>query len=227
MALTVEDARARIAVVRERIGRAAAKVGRDPSRVKLVAVSKTHPAEMVRAAWEAGHRVFGENYVQELADKADALSALEGIVWHFIGHLQRNKAKDVVRARAVVETVDSERLAEELAKRSVAAGVVTPCFVQVNVGGEAQKSGCEPTEAADVVAALRALEGVSVNGLMTVPPLVEDPEASRPYFRALRELAEKLALEDLSMGMTHDLEIAVEEGATIVRVGTAIFGPRE
>jgi pyridoxal phosphate enzyme (YggS family) len=227
MALTVEDARARIAVVRERIARAAAKVGRDPSRVKLVAVSKTHSAEMVRAAYDAGHRVFGENYVKELAKKADELAALEGITWHFIGHLQRNKVKDVVRARAVVETVDSVRLAEELSKRSVAEGIVTPCLVQVNVGGEAQKSGCEPSEAADVVTALRSHEGVRVSGVMTVPPLFDDPEASRPFFRALRELAEKLGLDDLSMGMTHDLEVAVEEGATIVRVGTAIFGPRE
>lgn len=213
----------RLEKVHERIERACARAGRPASEVTLVAVSKTHPPEAVREAYEAGQRLFGENYVQELVAKAKALDALTDLRWHFIGHLQRNKVKDLVRTGALVETVDSIRLAAELAKR---ARGPQPVFVQVNVAGEAQKSGCAPEELDALVAAIRSHDVLELRGLMTVPPLGESPEASRPHFAKLRALAEQHGLEELSMGMSADLEIAIEEGATIVRVGTAIFGAR-
>lgn len=221
--MSVRDGLAR---VRERIVAACARAGRDPADVTLVAVSKRHPVERVREAWEAGQRVFGENYVQELASKADAAADLEGVEWRFIGHLQRNKAKLLARPGVVVETVDSERLAAELDKRARAAGVVMPVLVQVNVGGEAQKSGCEPTELDAILAAIRGAAHLDVRGLMTIPPATDDPDDARPHFAALRRLAEDHGLKELSMGMSADLEAAVAEGATIVRVGTAIFGAR-
>jgi len=209
--------------VHERIERACARAGRSASEVTLVAVSKTHPADAVREAYAAGQRVFGENYVQELAGKAPALADLSELRWHFIGHLQRNKVKDVVRVGALVETVDSLRLAQELDKRTSAR---VPVLLQVNVAGEAQKSGCAPDELDALVPAVRALSKLELRGLMTVPPLGEAPEASRPHFARLRALAERHRLTELSMGMSADLEVAIEEGATIVRVGTAIFGAR-
>ena len=216
----------RLEAVRRRIAEASARSGRDVAAVRLVAVSKTHPASAIREAWDAGQRLFGENYVQELVAKADALSELEGLELRFIGHLQRNKAKDVVRVARAVETVDSARLGEALARRAGALGRTIEVFVQVNVGGEAQKSGCTPDALAEVLAALRRLPELDVRGLMTVPPYAEDAEASRPHFRHLRSLAEHHGLAELSMGMSGDLEVAVEEGATLVRVGSAIFGPR-
>ena len=216
--------RAGLDVVRERIERACARAGRSASEVTLVAVSKTHPAEAVREAYAAGQRVFGENYVQELSEKAAALADLEGLRWHFIGHLQRNKVKDVARVGALIETVDSERLAAEIDKRALAARV--PVLLQVNVAGEAQKSGCTPDELDALVPSVRALAHLELIGLMTVPPLGEAPEASRPHFARLRALARRHGLAELSMGMSADLEVAIEEGATLVRVGTAIFGKR-
>lgn len=212
--------------VRERIERACAGAGRDPSEVKLIAVSKAHPEEAVRAAYAAGLRVFGENYAQELAQKAAALSDLSDIQWRFIGHLQRNKIKLIERARATVDTVDSIRLAEAISARAAGKGAVVELLLQVNVGGEAQKSGCAPKDVADLVRAVRALPNVELRGLMTVAPHFDDPEDTRPVFAALRELAQAHALPELSMGMTHDLEAAVQEGATMVRIGTALFGPR-
>jgi pyridoxal phosphate enzyme (YggS family) len=212
--------------VRESIDRACARAGRDPSTVQLVAVSKAHPEEAVRAAYAAGLRVFGENYAQELAHKASALSDLSDIHWRFIGHLQRNKIKLIERARATVDTVDSIRLAEAVSSRAAAKGVDVELLLQVNVGGEAQKSGCMPEEVPALVDAVRALPNVDLRGLMTVAPHFDDPEDTRPIFAALRELAEAHSLPELSMGMTHDLEPAVEEGATMLRIGTALFGPR-
>ncbi len=211
---------------RETIARACDRVGRDPASVRLVAVSKMHGPEMVRAAYEAGQREFGENYVQEMCAKADALGDLPGLRWRFIGHLQRNKAKQVVPVASVVETVDSIRLAEELDRRAADRGVRLEVLLQVNVGGEAQKSGCDPSELAALAGAARGLPSLDLRGLMTVPPYTEDPEGARPCFRRLFELAREHSLPDLSMGMTHDLEVAIEEGATIVRVGTMIFGER-
>jgi pyridoxal phosphate enzyme (YggS family) len=218
----------RLASVRERIARAAERAGRPAGSVTLVAVSKTKPPEAIREACAAGQRVFGENYVQELLDKREALSDLPDLELHFIGHLQRNKVKDVLRARALVETVDSERLAAELDRRAAALGVRVPVLLQVNVAREPQKSGCDPDALAALIASVRAMPALELRGLMTIPPLGEAPELSRPHFRALRELAHAHLGQGawLSMGMSADLEVAVEEGATHVRVGTAIFGAR-
>jgi pyridoxal phosphate enzyme (YggS family) len=213
-----------LARVRDRIERACAAAGRSPSEVTLVAVSKVHPAESIREAYAAGQRVFGENYVQVLADKAAGLADLADLRWHFIGHLQRNKVKPVVRAGALVETLDSPRLAAEVDKR--AEGKTIPVMIQVNVAGEAQKSGCAPADLPALIAAIPALPHLELRGLMTIPPLGEAPEASRPHFARLRELASRHGLRELSMGMSADLEVAIEEGATLVRVGTAIFGAR-
>lgn len=215
---------ARLAEVNARIARAAERAGRDPASVKLVAVSKMHDAAAIREAYDAGQRVFGENYVQELAGKAKELAALTDLTWHFIGHLQRNKVKDVLAANAVVETVDSIRLADEIAKRATPEAPVS-VLLQVNVAREAQKSGAAIEELPALIAHVRALPTLALRGLMTIPPATT-PEEARPHFRSLRALAAEHALSDLSMGMSADLEVAVEEGATLVRVGTAIFGAR-
>lgn len=226
MALSLDIA-ANIARVRERIEHACDRAGRDPSSVELVAVSKAHPEERIRAAYDAGLRVFGENYAQELAEKADALRDLPGLRWRFVGHLQRNKIKLIERARATVDTVDSIRLAEALSARAENGEYTLEVLIQVNVGGEAQKSGCAPDEVPPLVEVARRLPGLALRGLMTVAPHFDDPEDARPCFAALRRLAEDHRLETLSMGMTHDLEPAVAEGATMVRIGTALFGERE
>jgi pyridoxal phosphate enzyme (YggS family) len=220
------DISAAIEGVRERIERACARAGRDPRSVQLLAVSKAHPVEAIRSAYSAGLRVFGENYAQELAAKASALSDLPDIRWRFIGHLQRNKIKLIERARATVDTVDSARLAEAISARAVASGRDVEVLLQVNVGGETQKFGCVPDAVPQLVESVRALPGVTLRGLMTIAPHLDDLEAIRPFFAELRELASAHGLPELSMGMTHDLEQAVEEGATILRIGTAIFGPR-
>ncbi len=214
----------RLAAVRDRIARACARARRDPRDVKLVAVSKTHGPSAIRAAYEAGQRAFGENYVQELVKKAEALGDLPDLELHFIGHLQRNKAKAVRHVTQVVETVDSARLADALDK--AADGRALSVLLQVNVAGEAQKSGCAPESLPELVAHVRTLPSLRLLGLMTVPPASDDPETSRPWFAALAALAREHGLDALSMGMSADLEVAIEEGATIVRVGSAIFGPR-
>jgi len=212
--------------VQERIARACERASRDVDAVQLISVSKGHPVETIRAAYEAGMRVFGENYAQELAEKASILSDLGGLKWRFIGHLQRNKVKLIERARATVDTVDSLRLAEAISSRALLVGYEVELLIQVNLAREAQKSGCTPEALPELVEAVRALPNVKLRGLMTVAPDLEDPEATRPFFSALRELAKTHGLPELSMGMTHDLEQAVEEGATMLRIGTAIFGPR-
>jgi pyridoxal phosphate enzyme (YggS family) len=217
----------RLSGVRARIAAACERAGRDPETVALVAVSKTQDASAVRAAYDAGQRTFGENYVQELCSKARALSALEGLRWHLIGHLQRNKSREVAGVVSCVETVDSTRLADALAKHVAAdRGPRLGVMIQVNVAREPQKSGIAAEELDALAAHVRAMPELELRGLMTVPPLDREPEASRPHFRALRELAQQHGLRELSMGMSSDLEVAVEEGATIVRVGTAIFGAR-
>lgn len=216
----------RLAEVRARIAAACARAARDPADVSLVAVSKTRGADAVRAAYDAGQRVFGENYVQELAQKARALEGLPDLRWHFIGHLQRNKVKDVVGVASCIETVDSTRLVEAIARRAEATGSVVDVMVQVDVAGEAQKSGCAPAELDALIAAVRAAPALRLRGLMAIPPLGEAAEASRPHFRALRALGAARGIAELSMGMSADLEVAIEEGATLVRVGTAIFGAR-
>lgn len=218
-----------LAAVRARIERAASLASRDPKTIALVAVSKTKPAELVREAYAAGQRDFGENYAQELAEKADALADLEGIRWHFIGHLQSNKAKLVAPRAHAVHTIDSPSLAAELSKRAAAAGRKLDALVEVNVGGEAQKHGVPPQALGPVLEAIERQANLSLRGLMTVPPA--SAELARRAFEELARLREAhggpTRLPELSMGMSDDLEIAVACGATIVRIGTAIFGARQ
>ena len=212
-----------LAQVRARIAAACARAGRDPAGVELVAVSKLQPEALIQEAHQAGQRTFGENYAQELRDKAQHLSALQGLRWHFIGPLQANKAKYVARSAHVFHAVDRLEIAAELSRRR--QGEPLEVLVQV-WSGEQTKSGVSPEEAPALVEQVRALPGLRLTGLMAMPPLSEDPERVRPHFRALRALAEKLGLAQLSMGTTADFEVAIEEGATLVRVGTAIFGAR-
>ena len=225
------DIAQRLEKVRARIRDAAVAAGRPPQSVKLLAVSKTKPASAIRAAYAAGQRDFGENYVQELAQKASELEDLSELRWHFIGHLQRNKVKNVVHYASAIHTVDSVRLVGELAKRTPPERAPLPILVEVNVGGEAQKSGVAPEGLSEVLDAIDQAENLALKGLMTVPPWSEDPEDARQYFDALVALRDgqggATRLPELSMGMTADLEQAVHAGATWVRIGTAIFGPRE
>jgi pyridoxal phosphate enzyme (YggS family) len=221
---------ARLAAVRARIAAAACAAGRDPASVRLVAVSKTKSASLVREAYAAGQRDFGENYVQEFLAKRAELADLAEVRWHAIGHLQTNKARDVAGAASVVHTVDSVRLATELGRRAAGRASPLEVLVQVNVGGEAQKSGCAPAELSAVLAAVAAAPTLALRGLMTVPPHTDDPAGAQPYFATLAALRAAHGgverLPELSIGMTHDLEVAVACGATIVRVGSAIFGER-
>lgn len=210
----------RLLTVKQRI-RAA---GRD---VLLIAVSKTHSPEAIRAAYAAGQRDFGENYVQELVEKAELLSDLDGIKWHMIGHLQRNKVRPVVKHTSVIHTIDSMKLVDELGKRVESSLRV---LVEVNVASEEAKSGCRPGELDILLEAIEEQPKLQLAGLMTVPPHTDDPAGARPFFDQLVELRDANGgierLPELSMGMTHDLEHAIAAGATMVRVGTAIFGAR-
>jgi pyridoxal phosphate enzyme (YggS family) len=218
----------RLDEVRSRIARAARAAGRDPSTVKLVAVSKKKSLDHIREAYAAGQRAFGENYAQELSTKATGLVDLEGIEWHFIGHLQTNKAKIVAAHAHVVHAVDSAVVARELGKRASLRPTALPVLIEVNVGGEPQKAGATPGDIAEVMAAIRAQPSLALRGLMTVPP-AGDPQISRRVFETLatlRSLHGAAELPNLSMGMSDDLETAVACGATYVRIGTAIFGPR-
>jgi PLP dependent protein len=229
-----------LAGVRERIANAALAANRSPEQIRLVAVTKTKPPEAVREAYLAGQRDFGENYVQELLEKAEALQDLPDIRWHLIGHLQRNKVKPLLRVVSVVHTLDSTRLARELGRRAAevrAAGTVTgtglplPVLAEVNVGGEGQKSGTSPSELGALLETIEQEPELRLSGLMTVPPVTDDPEGARPFFEELARLRDQYGgaerLPELSMGMTHDLEQAILAGATLVRVGTAIFGRRD
>jgi len=223
-----------LARVRQAVQRAAERSGRDPAAVRLIAVSKTKPPALIAEAIAAGQLDFGENYAQELRDKMEAVKAF-GVRWHFIGGLQRNKVKYLVGKVEAIHSLDNIELAHEIEKRSANAGVLTRVLVEVNTGGEASKSGVAPEAVGPLVAAIRRLPHLEPIGLMTMPPLFDDAEASRPFFRSLRELRDRLrseladpeALPELSMGLSHDFEVAIEEGATMVRVGTAIFGERE
>jgi PLP dependent protein len=221
----VSDVAAQLATVRARVREACARCGRDPADVRLVAVSKFHPVAAIRAAYAAGQRAFGENYAQELADKAIQLSDLPDLQFHFIGGLQRNKAKLLVPHVHVVETLAGEPAARALAERAQAAGKRLPVFVQVNVSGESQKSGVALEAVPAFVTSLSGLAALEVRGLMTIPA-ADDFERARAAYRQLRELAVSCGLPELSMGMSDDLEVAIEEGSTNIRVGTAIFGPR-
>lgn len=226
--------KARLEEIRNRIRKAAASCGREPESVRLVAVSKTHPADRVREAIEAGAAILGENYIQEAREKIEVLSGT-GVSWHFIGHLQRNKSKYAVRLFDLIHSVDTLKLAREIDKQAAKLGKIQRVLIQVNISGETSKSGVETRECVDFVRAVAELDHLSVEGLMTMPPFFDQPERVRPFFRALRELGRTIgshtalpgvSMKELSMGMTGDFEVAIQEGATLVRVGTAIFGER-
>ncbi|HET6984898.1 MAG TPA: YggS family pyridoxal phosphate-dependent enzyme [Myxococcaceae bacterium] len=209
--------------VLERVRAAEARAGRPSGTVEVVAVSKLQPPDAIRAAHAAGARAFGENYAQELRDKAEALSDLQGLRWHAIGPLQTNKARYVARSAHVFHALDRLEVAHELSRRRT--GTPLAVYVEVNVAGEGSKSGVAPEALKALLDAVRPLPGLELVGLMTMPPLATADEV-RPYFRALAALAREHGLKGLSMGSTQDYEAAVEEGATVVRVGTAIFGER-
>ena len=200
------------------------RAGRKPSSVEVLAVSKIQPLGALRAAYAAGVRAFGENFAQELRDKAEALSDCPGIRWHAIGTLQSNKAKYVAKSAHVFHALDRSALAEELARRRT--GAPLEVYLEVNLGGEATKSGLLPEQVGQLLERVQSLPQLKAVGLMCLPPFTESPEASRPYFQKLRELAAVHHLPGLSMGTSQDYAVAVQEGATVVRVGTALFGPR-
>jgi PLP dependent protein len=226
-----------IAVVRERISAAAIRTGRDPRETTLMAVTKTVDPGQIREAYEAGIRIFGENRVQEFAGKISALNDLSNAEWHMIGHLQTNKTGQSAQLFSHVDSVDSVRLARKLNHAASDTGKKLPVLIEINIGLEAAKSGIAPNSAdlQGLLTAATELPSLDFRGLMTVPPYSDDPERSRPYFRQMRVLFANIAsqglpairMEVLSMGMSHDFEVAIEEGATCVRVGTAIFGERK
>jgi hypothetical protein len=228
-----ETIQTRLEQVRRRIAAASLACGRRPSEIRLVAVSKTWPAEAVAAAAAAGVSEIGENYIQEAREKYDRLRQIP-LTWHFIGHLQTNKAKYAARLFDLIHTVDSMRLALELDRCGRKLQRVQAVLIQVNLAGEATKSGVPPDKALALAAELSGLECVRVQGLMTMPPYFNDPERARPFFAELRRLRDRIReqalpnvrMEELSMGMTGDFEAAIAEGATLVRIGTAIFGER-
>jgi PLP dependent protein len=222
-----------LAAVKERMAQAARKSGREPNAVQLVAVTKTVPAERIEVGGIEGC-VLGENKVQEARGKIEALGT-ESYHWHFIGHLQRNKVKYIPGLFELIHSVDNSELAEEIHKHSLQHDLVTPVLIQVNISGETSKSGVKPNDLEELLDMIVSLNGISVRGLMTIPPFDPDPEKSRKHFAALRGLRdrmrsvniENIAMDELSMGMSNDFEVAIEEGATWVRVGSAIFGARD
>ncbi len=227
---------ANLASIQERITAAARRAGRDPNDIKLMAVSKTHPPGSIRDAYNAGQRLFGENRVQEFAAKAAALADLHSAQWHMIGHLQTNKAAKTVELFRAVDSVDSLKLAEKLDAAARNLGTNLDVLIEIKVGGESAKSGVALNSPAleELLLAAPRLDALVFRGLMTVPPFTDDPEGVRPYFRKLRDLRDQIAarklpavaMDQLSMGMSHDFEVAIDEGSTCVRVGTAIFGER-
>lgn len=227
---------ANLAEIRERIARAAKRAGRNPDDIALMAVTKTQPAARIIEAYEAGQRLFGENRVQEFAEKFDALAKLQDAKFHMIGHLQSNKAAKAAEIFHAVDSVDSAKLAERLNAAAEKLGRTLEVLVEINIGGEGAKSGIAPEsdELEQILTGAPEWKSLRIRGLMTVPPFTEDPEGARPYFRRLRELRDRLAarqlpavgLDQLSMGISHDFEVAIEEGSTCVRIGTAIFGER-
>jgi pyridoxal phosphate enzyme (YggS family) len=220
--------------VRARLAKAAAASGRRPEEITLIAVSKNFPREDISSAIIAGQCHFGENRVQEAESKIPHFRGIHQLIWHMIGHLQSNKARRAAELFDVIHSVDSIKLARKLSEASLAIGKRLPVLIQVDLGLEETKFGAERGQVADMVAAIANLEGLRLEGLMTMPPYFENPESTRPYFASLRELRQSLESEQpgclgsgqLSMGMSHDFEVAIREGATMVRVGTAIFGER-
>ncbi len=231
--MTIAD---NLGLVRERIAAAARRAGREPGEITLMAVSKTFSAAQIREAYDTGLRVFGENRVQEFAGKVEAVRELSGAEWHLIGHLQSNKAAKAAELFGAVDSVDSVGLAERLNAAAEKVGKTLPVLIEINVGGEEAKSGVAPgsEELEQLLLAAAQWKNLAVRGLMTVPPYTDDPEGARPFFRQLRAIREEIAarhwpgiaMDVLSMGMSHDFEVAIEEGSTCVRVGTAIFGER-
>jgi len=223
-----------LSAVTERMAQAAKKSGRHPEEVRLVAVTKTVPVEHIAEAGKVGGCVFGENRVQDARPKIETL-ATHNYRWHFIGHLQRNKVKYIPGLFELIHSVDNSELAEEIHRYSLKHGTVTPVLIQVNVSGEIGKSGVAPNHLEELLEMVTHLDGIAVRGLMTIPPFDSDPEQSRKHFAALRKLRdrmrsvaiENISMDELSMGMSNDFEVAIEEGATWVRVGTAIFGARD
>lgn len=225
-----------IAEIRDRIASAARRAGRSPTEIALMAVTKTHPAERIREAYAAGLRLFGENRVQEFAGKAGALADLSDAQWHMIGHLQTNKAGKAAELFGAVDSVDSLKIAERLDAAASSLGKTLDVLIEINVGGEVAKSGVSPDskDLEELLSSAAKFEALRFRGLMTVPPFTDDPEGARPFFRKLRELRDAISARNLphismgvlSMGMSHDFEVAIEEGSTCVRVGTAIFGER-
>ncbi len=216
--------------VMEKIEKAARKIGRDPNKIKLVAVSKTVEAARIKEAIEAGVSILGENYVQEAQKKIEEIG--RPVSWHFIGHLQSNKAKYAIRLFDMIHSIDSVPLAEELNRRAEQTDQLIKVMIEVNLSKEATKFGTDEEMVLNLAKRIQNLKHLSLEGLMTMPPYFDSPEMSRPYYVALRELRERMIKEgvpmkELSMGMSNDFEIAIEEGATYVRVGTAIFGPRK
>lgn len=226
-----------LARIRERIEVAARRANRDPDEVKLMAVCKTKPVEAIREAFEAGQRLFGENRVQEFADKWPQLRELAGTDWHMIGHLQSNKARPAAELFDAIDTLDSIALGDRLNAAAEKAAKTLPVLLELNIGGEESKSGLRPDgrEIDELLDAASAWKNLQVRGLMAIPPFNEDPQVARPFFRVLKQYRDKIAarnlphvrMDVLSMGMSHDFEVAIEEGSTCVRVGTAIFGERK
>ncbi len=222
--------------IHDRIQRAAQRAGRDPNEIALMAVCKTFPAAAIVEAYEAGQRLFGENRVQEFADKFPQLTELKDAEFHMIGHLQSNKTAKAAEIFHAVDSIDSAKLAQRLNEAAQKLGKTLDVLIEINVGGEEAKTGLAPDspEIDAILSQAPAWTNLRIRGLMTVPPFTEDPEGARPYFRKLRELREQLAarklpsvsFDTLSMGMSHDFEVAIEEGSTCVRIGTAIFGTR-
>jgi PLP dependent protein len=223
-------------LVQERIARAAQRAGRNPREFSLLAVTKTVQPERIREAYDLGVRLFGENRVQEFASKAQVLGDLKDIEWHMIGHLQSNKARSAAQLFHAVDSVDSFRLLERLNSVAKQLGKTMPVLIEINIAGEQAKSGVAPNSAEldDMLAAAPSCDHLQIRGLMTVPPYNDDAEQSRPFFRRMRALCDEIASRELpkvqmgtlSMGMSHDFEVAVEEGSTCVRIGAAIFGDR-
>ncbi len=219
--------------IHDDIGDAAQKSGRDGSRVTLIAVSKKKPPEMIQQAIEAGHRDFGENYIQEAMEKIDLLGR-ESATWHFIGHLQSNKAKFAVKYFDLIHTVDTVKLAREIHRQAQKIGKIQEILLQVNIARETTKSGAEENEIVDLAKQICRFDHLHVSGLMCMPPFFDDAEDTRVYFKRLKQISKEIealnlpntAMTHLSMGMSNDFIVAVEEGATLVRVGTAIFGER-
>ena len=218
------DIRANLERVRERVARAAERAGRRAEDVLLVGVSKTVDVARIRQAIEAGVPALGENLVQEARGKVAEIGC--PVPWHLVGHLQTNKVRDALELFDVIQSLDRLELAKELDKRARARGRTVDTLVEVNVGGETSKGGVGPDGLGELLEAVAALPAVKVRGLMAIPPEAKEPDDSRAWFRALRKLGEHHGLSELSMGMSGDFEVAIEEGATVVRVGTAIFGPR-